>query len=505
MSQRCTLFLVVPANITFGTGFIPARWPYVLAAAVLAANIDIELRIIDETIAPFDPRDVKNQDLVCIGIMTDNCIAGYRVARAAKERGAIVIAGGIHATILPEEPFEFGADAVCVGNGDLIFPTIVKDALSGKLKRRYDGGRTQGGQMVIPRWELLNPRHYWMPPVVSVAGCPKSCSFCSVWRTDGHDPRERTAEDIIYELSLLRRMGFRMYILADDNVFPFSLNHIAGQKTEEQRRALEAARKHRFDAFERIANHVAKEPMYAFTQMTAELGSDPDVLKLLRRAKIRAGLVGVESPSAEGLKSIKKGWNPVGDKMIEAIQNIQNIGGISVLASIIAGLASDTPESVAALLDFALKTGAHFVQFTNLDYFPGTVDFDMAVRRLQSGTNGSTSEKHVEITRTRYWLDEDRSREHLVHPRLERTALRNMIVSNWNNFYSFPQILRRAVKLKDWPLVGVLAYIFGSKAFNTFYNGNGLSADSARKRNAGLAARLLMKGGRRIFLASSAS
>ena len=62
--------------------------------------------------------------------------------------------------------------------------------------------------------------------VQTVRGCPKHCSFCSVWRTDGQKPRQRAVDAVVDEIVELRRRGFRFIALADDNFYPVTLDDL---------------------------------------------------------------------------------------------------------------------------------------------------------------------------------------------------------------------------------------------------------------------------------------
>ena len=77
--------------------------------------------LVDETLELFDPTTVQPGDVVGIGIHTGNALRGYEVGKQARERGAWVVYGGIHATLFPEEPHKMGhAHAVVKGDGDQI-------------------------------------------------------------------------------------------------------------------------------------------------------------------------------------------------------------------------------------------------------------------------------------------------------------------------------------------------------------------------------------------------
>src|SRR5215218_9029872 len=100
------IHLINPSHVSFGVAVITPRWLYVLAAATPAQYGDPV--ITDETLEQFDPLTIAPGDVVGIGIHTGNALRGYEVGRIARDRGAWVAFGGIHATLFPEEVHEHG-------------------------------------------------------------------------------------------------------------------------------------------------------------------------------------------------------------------------------------------------------------------------------------------------------------------------------------------------------------------------------------------------------------
>src|SRR5687768_14612073 len=134
------IFLVNPSHVSFGIGVITPRWLYVMASATpesYGAPI-----IVDETLDPFDTAAIKAGDVVGIGIHTGNALRGYEVGIAARAAGATVIYGGIHATLYPDEARDLGGGhAVVTGDGDGIWPIVLRDYSLSALQPHYDGGR----------------------------------------------------------------------------------------------------------------------------------------------------------------------------------------------------------------------------------------------------------------------------------------------------------------------------------------------------------------------------
>jgi len=214
--------LINPSDVAFGIGVITPRWLYVIAAATPAKYGDPI--ITDETLEQFDPETIRPGDVAGIGIHTANVYRGFQLGRLLRERGAIVIYGGIHASLYPDEAREIGkAHGVVKGDGDVVWGEVLADCVAGQPKAVYDGGRVDASRFLPARWDLLPKKAYMWASVQTVRGCPKHCSFCSVWRTDGQVARQREADPVVQEIVQLRRLGYRFIALADDNFYPVTL------------------------------------------------------------------------------------------------------------------------------------------------------------------------------------------------------------------------------------------------------------------------------------------
>src|SRR6476620_8451959 len=125
--------LINPSHVSFGVAVITPRWLFVLAAATPSEYGDP--LITDETLERFDPSTITAGDVVGIGIHTGNALRGYEVGQLARERGAWVVYGGIHATLYPEEPHTLGgAHTVVKGDGDVAWGVAVNDCAAGAPK-----------------------------------------------------------------------------------------------------------------------------------------------------------------------------------------------------------------------------------------------------------------------------------------------------------------------------------------------------------------------------------
>jgi radical SAM superfamily enzyme YgiQ (UPF0313 family) len=489
-----TVHLVNPSHVSFGIGVITPRWLYVLAAATPDAYG--EPAIVDETLETVDLSTIKAGDIVGIGIHTGNALRGYEVGVAARRAGATVIYGGIHATLYPDEARDLGgAHAVVTGDGDHVWPEVLRDSLSGTLRPMYAGGRVEGGQFLPARWSLLPEGRYMWASVQTVRGCPKHCSFCSVWRTDGQRPRQRPYQQVVEEIVELRRRGFRFIALADDNFYPVTLEDLrmaARRGDQTQLRRLEQLRSDRFALMEELAQ--LPDDTVFFTQITMEAAEDPEFLQFMRRAHIKGALVGVESVTKEGLKSIYKNFNESGESLVARLRSFRE-NGIHVLGSFIFGLPGDQLDSFDATLKVAEAADLTFAQFVMLTPFPGTLDFAAWEKSL-----GEEPERIGGIPVNRHWLipQAQRPKIYTAHPTMTAEQIRAGTQEVWDQFYSFPRIWKRA-SASCVSLKGRLAFVLISKIYRQMYANTGIATDSARVSRSARWARLMARPCRRLF------
>ena len=491
-----TVYLVNPSHISFGTGVITPRWLFVLAASTPREYGDPVL--VDETLEPMDLSKLRAGDVVGIGIHTGNALRGYEVGRMARERGAHVIYGGIHAGLYPKEALELGgASAVVKGDGDVVWQTVLDDCSRGRLREIYEAGRIPADQFQPARWDLLPPNRYMWASVQTVRGCPKHCSFCSVWRTDGQKPRQRGPESVIEEIVTLRRMGFRFIALADDNFYPVTLSdlkHASRRESKERLQELTTLREERFALMALMAK--LPSDMVFFTQITMEVAEDPAFLDAMRSANIKGALVGVESVTPEGLKAVHKNFNAAGAELVEQLRSIRR-AGVHVLGSFIFGLPTDRPETFDATAALAEDAELTFAQFVMMTPFPGTLDFQTWESSMENDPT-----RIAGIPLTRHWLIPQHLRPKLytAHPVLSLDEIKEGTQGVWDSFYSLRSVWRRSRCTPT--LRSRLAFVLLSKLYRQMYANTGIATDSARVQRATKAARWIAKPCRRLFQAA---
>jgi radical SAM superfamily enzyme YgiQ (UPF0313 family) len=292
-------------------------------------------------------------DLVAISTFTAQLKEAYTVSDFYSARGIPVVMGGISVSSLPEEA-KGHCTSVVVGEGEPLWPEVLRDFENGNLKPFYTQsppGRYDLRDAPIPRFDLLDPEKYNRLTVQTSRGCPHKCEFCasSILLTSSY--KLKPVEKVIAEIREIKKIWLRPFIeFADDNSF--------------------VHREH----YKRLLRELAKENVRWFTEGDVRVAEDDELLGLMRDSGCQQILIGLESPRRASLNGVelRSNWKArQQDSYKTAIERIQSYG-ITVNGCFILGLDADTPDVFEDVLQFVRDSGLYEVQVTFLTAFPGT-------------------------------------------------------------------------------------------------------------------------------------
>lgn len=325
-------------------GFVRLNLPTI--AALTPRDWDVE--ILDARARPVD-YDAK-VDVVGITGFTTEMPSAYGIADKFRRKGVKVIMGGVHVSAMPDEALEH-ADAVIIGEAELVWHKALEDFKRGELKSRYEAGHLcEMKNMAIPRRDLLDRGMYesGFNTLQATRGCPFNCDYCTVTSFFGHEFRVRPVDEVIEEIK-----GF------DTKDFFFVDDNIVGRP------------RYARELFEKL---IPLKVIWG-SQASITMAKDTELLNLYAKGGGKYVFIGFESLSQKNLEKIHKGWNSAkGYK--EAIKKIHD-AGINILGSFVFGLDEDDKTVFKNTFDFIMETGIDAAQFHILTPFPGTVTYSV--------------------------------------------------------------------------------------------------------------------------------
>lgn len=323
--------------------FVGLALPLLAALTPAGWEVEICLETIEEV--PFS----TDADVIAISSMGHAVIRTIDIAKAFKKMGKTVLLGGYMVSLMPEEAKKY-CDSVIIGDAEEVWHEVLKDIEGGTLKPFYKKELSKL-EYPIPRYDLLiNKSIGDFLPVQAGRGCPNVCSFCSVYCLYKTKYYKRPIEDVIRDIKEVKRLGFKKFLLLDDNILA-------------DRAYLEA-----------LCREIKKLKMTWLSQCSIEIGKDDEILRLVSESGCIALSFGIESISQESLNSMNKGWAKVGEYSA-LLNNIRN-AGIDVSTEMVVGADGDTVESILATSKFIEDNKVVVPRFYILTPIPGTQFYD---------------------------------------------------------------------------------------------------------------------------------
>ncbi len=337
--------LIQPAMGRRGGDFIES-WKMEPLSIVALANqtpSKHELSFWDDRLEPI-PFD-RPADLVGISTETYTARRTYQIAREYRKRGAKVVIGGYHATLVPEETREH-CDAIVIGEAEPVWPQLLADAEQGKLQPIYKAEKRPPLSGLRRDRSILQGKvgYSQLALVESGRGCKFGCNFCSISAFFNQTYDYRPAAEVAAEIAAT---GRKLVFLVDDNVVA------------------------NFDRAKELFRAIAPLKIKWIGQGTLISAKDRELLREMRNSGCEGLLIGFESLSEGTLRSMNKNFNVLPEGLGEAIGRIRD-EGIKIYATFVFGYDTDTPDVFERTLEFAVEQKFFVTAFNHLQPFPGT-------------------------------------------------------------------------------------------------------------------------------------
>lgn len=414
-----------------------------VAAALLRAGH--EVRVVDAAACGFEHdaawiaaqvRDFRPR-FVGLALFTRWVWHAYRLLPALKEAGCLLVAGGAHTTVLPQETLEQGFDVALTGEAELSIVALTQAlqagtplaAVPGSWLREGNGRIVPGApggfieeldQVAPPQraQHLFDPAWYGrgagLPTpggLLTSRGCPARCTFCANVVT-GRGFRMHGIERVLSDLE-------QWHAISGSSFFPFWDDALTAKIPRLQALC---------EALERGLSFRLQ-----FSAITRATLVRPELLKTMKRAGLVHINFGVESGDDEILRVIKKGIRT--EHVVRALEWAK-AEGLLTACNFMLGFPEDTPATLERTLRFMERIAPLVDTFSTLGVavpFPGTALYEEHVARFGFA---------------RWWLREDASRYTALPEADGSEAFRRAYVSDANlelDFFRYDSATRAAI------------------------------------------------------------
>lgn len=269
----------------------------------------------------------------------------FELAKWYRDRGAIVVLGGMHVLSCPDECAPH-ADALAIGEGVQLWPQILGDVDAGQLQRIYTGSYRRPyrddpppRREMLPRWGYLTSTS-----LIATRGCHNRCGFCYL-ATEGLQMPYlmRDVEQIVNE--------FR----DDDQPYAVFIDNNLGSRPEYLRKLCRALR-----PLEKIWS----------AAVTIDVTDDPSLVREMALAGCTGVFIGLESLADQNLTDAHK-KTPLTLDYARRVRILHD-HGIQVNGSFVLGFDHDRADVFEKTVSWIEENRLECATFHILTPYPGT-------------------------------------------------------------------------------------------------------------------------------------
>jgi radical SAM superfamily enzyme YgiQ (UPF0313 family) len=297
-----------------------------------------DMRLIDLNVGRLSDSDLLWADYVFISAMTIQKESTREVLSRCRHLGVRTVGGGPLLTTCPDEFPEF--DHLVLGEAEAALPRFLEDLAAETQQPVYRAEERPDISLTpLPRWDLIDPRHYAAMNIQYSRGCPFDCEFCDITQLFGRRPRTKHTAQLLAELDALAGRGWRGGVFfVDDNFI--------GDKGKLKKEVLPA-----LISWMKKRGH----PFFFYTEASIDLADDPILMELMVEAGFQEVFIGIESPEEDSLRETGKVQNSNRD-LVASVQRIQR-AGLQVQGGFIVGFDHDSPAIFDRQVNFIQESG----------------------------------------------------------------------------------------------------------------------------------------------------